>query len=171
MNLEVFYDKHVDKVYRFFYFKSLNVHVAEDLTSQTFLAYVEQIAIRTIDDHTKYLYGVMRNTWLQFLRAKYESLVTGMEDIDDFEEYVESVNANELSEDMPQRLNKYVELLPEKQRVVLTMRIINDMSIKDIANELGKDRNYVKTTYKRAVAKLRQIIKEPYMWGERKLEL
>jgi RNA polymerase sigma-70 factor (ECF subfamily) len=171
MNLEEFYDEHIDKVYRFFYFKSLNVHTAEDLTSQTFLAFVEQTSIREIDEPTKYLYGVMRNIWLGFLRAKYESVLADLVDIDNFEDYVSTVNDQESSEDLPQRLRKYIELLPEKQRKVLVMRVINDMSVKDIAKELGKDRNYVKTTYKRAIASLRSIIKEPYMWGERKLEL
>lgn len=171
MNLEVFYDEHIDKVYRFFYFKSLHVHTAEDLTSQTFLAFVEQSSIRTIDEPTKYLYGVMRNMWLGFLRAKYDSALADLEGIDDFEEYVSTVNDQELSEDLPQRLRKYIEQLPEKQRMVLVMRVMDDMSVKDIAKELGRDRNYVKTTYKRAIATLRSIINEPYMWGERRLEL
>jgi DNA-directed RNA polymerase specialized sigma24 family protein len=44
------------------------------------------------------------------------------------------------------------------------MRLLEEMSIADIAIYTGKDRNYVKTTYKRGVKRLREIVESgaPY---------
>jgi DNA-directed RNA polymerase specialized sigma24 family protein len=63
MNIGDFYDQYVGKVYKFFYIKTLNRHIAEDLTSQTFIALVESLGSKKIDNPQKYLYGIMRNNW------------------------------------------------------------------------------------------------------------
>jgi RNA polymerase sigma factor (sigma-70 family) len=48
-------------------------------------------------------------------------------------------------------------LLPEKQRIVISLRLIEKLSLKEIAQELGKNMNYVKTTQKRAIKNLKEI--------------
>lgn len=166
MELEPFYDEHVDKVYKFFYIKSLDRHVAEDLTSETFTLFIEQSESHEINDYKKYLYGIMRNTWLQFLRKKYQQALVDIENIEDFADVVESHIADfDDARDVGNRLLPYIERLPEKQRMIITKRLLHEMSITEIAHELGKDKNYVKTTYKRGIASLRAILTVPYMEG------
>lgn len=165
MELEEFYDEHVERVYKFFYFKSLNKQVAEDLTQETWIRYIEKQ--RTIDDTKKYLYGVMRNCWLEFLREKYSSLTSDIEQQEDFEQYVEMENRANVSDDLPARVQQYIDLLPDKQRQVFELRFVQGLNIKEAAYELGKDKNYVKITYKRALGTLRSIIKEPYLYTDK----
>jgi RNA polymerase sigma factor (sigma-70 family) len=50
-----------------------------------------------------------------------------------------------------------LELLPKKQRAVISMRLIEKLSLKEIAQKLDKDMNYVKTTQKRAIRNLKEI--------------
>lgn len=164
MDLEKFYDEYVDKVYKFFYIKSLNKMTAEDLTSETFVLFLHQIKGRKVDDSKKYLYGIMRNVWLEFLKDKYKAQLSSVEKIENFEEY--AVNAIQIFDDTKEpmtRLRPYVELLPDKQRQVLVMRTYSGMNIKETAQALGRNAGYVKTTYARAIKSLRAIIEKPYM--------
>lgn len=161
-----FYDEHVDKVYKFFYIKCLDRTTAEDLTSDTFMAFIEQASLHHVTDEKKYLYGIMRNTWLHFLRDKYQQALTDVENIEDFASHVDdSVASYDVADSVQNRLYPYIERLPARQREVLILRIIDNKSVKEIALELGKDRNYVKTTYRRAIVSLRGMLSHPYMEG------
>jgi RNA polymerase sigma-70 factor (ECF subfamily) len=165
MDLPQFYDEYVDKVYKFFYIKNLNKQIAEDLTSQTFTLFVEQVSNQEILDYKKYLYGIMRNIWLEFLREKYKESLEYVESIDDFETYSKlDVYDFDSSEEPENRMRLFVDKLPEKQQRVLSMRIYENMSNGEVAKILGKDKNYVKTTYKRALKSLREMVDAPYMY-------
>lgn len=166
MELEQFYDEQSSKVYKFFYIKCLDRSTAEDLTSETFTLFIEQIEHQTINDKKKYLYGIMRNMWLQFLRKKYQQALTDIENIEDFADVVEShITDFDQAESVGNRLLPYIEKLPEKQRLIITMRLLEEMPIAEIARKLGKDKNYVKTTYKRGIVSLRAVLAVPYMEG------
>ena len=165
MDLPQFYEEYVDKVYKFFYIKNLNKQIAEDLTSQTFTLFVEQASHQDIDNYKKYLYGIMRNIWLQFLREKYKESLEYVESIDDFETYSKlDVYDFESSVRPENRMRPFVDKLPKKQNQVLTMRIYQNMSTSEVAKQLGRDKNYVKTTYQRALKSLRGMLETPYMY-------
>jgi RNA polymerase sigma-70 factor (ECF subfamily) len=165
MDLPQFYDEYVDKVYKFFYIKNLNKQIAEDLTSQTFTLFVEQLSNQDIQDYKKYLYGIMRNIWLQFLREKYRESLEYVESIDDFETYSEmDIYDFDSSENPENRMRPFVEKLPKKQQQVLKMRIYENMSTGEVAKQLGRDKNYVKTTYQRALKSLREMLETPYIY-------
>lgn len=166
MELEPFYDEHVEKVYKFFYIKSLDKHIAQDLTSETFTVFIEQVESHDVHDYKKYLYGIMRNTWLQFLRQKYQQALVDIEHIEDFAGVVDAhISEFDDAADVGNRLLPYIDKLPEKQRMVITKRLLHEMSISEIAAELGKDKNYVKTTYKRGIKSLRAVLSVPYLEG------
>jgi RNA polymerase sigma-70 factor (ECF subfamily) len=163
-DLPEFYNLYVDKVYKFFYIKCLNRQIAEDLTSQTFTLFIEQSNHQQINDNKKYLYGIMRNTWLQFLRNKYQESILYIESIEDFEDYSESeINEYEEIEKPILRIRVYVEKLPAKQRQIVEMRIFENLSVGETAARLNKDKNYVKTTYKRGLISLRNMLTAPYL--------
>ena len=164
MELESFYDEYADKVYKFFYIKSLDKMTAEDLTSQTFLAFMEKVESVEVDNYKTYLYGIMRLKWVTFLKDKYSSSIADIENIEDFSDYTETVvDSYEKSKGIHERLVKYVNKLPEKQRQVITMRLINNMSVKEVAEQLGRDKNYVKTTHQRGLKRLRELLTDPYL--------
>jgi RNA polymerase sigma-70 factor (ECF subfamily) len=165
MNLEELYDEQVAKVYKFFYIQCLNQPVAEDLTSQTFMILIDKASALHIDEPKKYLYGIMRKVWLEYLREKYKTLASDIEAIDDFEQHIEE-EIETFGTDVSARLRKYVDRLPESQRTVVQLRHYEDMSPKEVAIELGKDMNYVNVTYKRAMKSLRKLIESPHLLYE-----
>ncbi|HEX8227615.1 MAG TPA: sigma-70 family RNA polymerase sigma factor [Candidatus Saccharimonadales bacterium] len=160
MSIEETYDLYVDKVFKFFYIKSFDRQLAEDLTSQTFMVLVERSddPEYVIQNDKKFIYGVMRTVWLMYLRQKYQRNEQTIDDIEDFEAYVDEGLDEFEGMTVKQRAAQYIDRLPDKQRQVLTMRLLEGLSIKDICQETGKDSNYIKTTYKRGVKSLQALI-------------
>jgi len=155
------YNKHLRTVYGFFMVKTMHQQTAEDLTSEVFVTTLEQLqrdAGGHIQDPEKYLYGVMKLTWLTYLRAKYQKPVTYVEDIEDFEQFAENTIDTYVGQSLSERAAPYIARLPEKQRDVLHKRFIDGLSLAEICQALGKNMNYVKTTQKRGMAALKLLI-------------
>lgn len=160
------YNKHFVKIYRYFYYKILDSSTCEDLASDTFLRFAENVRdnYNSIEDHVKFLYGIANNVFLTHLRKKYDAqLITGIEwdemAADEVDFFLEEIDAIYEKDDALERIAKlYIARLPEKQRVVLEMRLIKKMSLNEICHELGKDMNYVKTTQKRGIRSLKELV-------------
>jgi RNA polymerase sigma-70 factor (ECF subfamily) len=158
--LEKIYLENIDKIYRFFYYKTLSKEIAEDLTSETFIAFINELkSNKEILDLVKFLFGIAKIIFVKFLRSKYKENTINLPDIFEFQGYVqdflEEIDSSETLEDL---LLKYIDQIPEKQRIVLELRLIKKLKIKEIAEKLNKDVNYVKTTQKRALKSIKEIV-------------
>jgi len=164
-DLDIFYDENVERVYKFFYINCLNKQTAEDLTSQTFLAFMEKQKVNNVKKPKQYLYGIMRNVWTEYLKQKYRQKIVDLENINDFELYIEkNINSFE-SSSLQNRASRYIQQLPRAQREVITLRFIKGMSVEDSSSELGKSKLYIKTTQHRAIKKLKLLMAEPQTEG------
>ena len=154
------YERHMRTVYGFFMVKTMHRQVAEDLTSDVFLRTLEQLesGAASIQDPEKYLYGVMKLTWIGYLRNKYTQPVTHIEHFEDFAQYAAETVEVFLGQQLAERAAPFIAALPEKQRAVLTKRLLEGYSLQEIADSLGKDMNYVKTTQRRGLANLRRAV-------------
>lgn len=158
--MEKIYAAHMRTVYGFFMVKTMDHQIAEDLTSEVFTKTWEQLQNpqHHILNPEKYLYGVMKLTWTQYLRNKYQKPMLYVDNIEEFEPYVQQSIQDFKSKTLAERARPYIEQLPEKQRQVMVKRFIDGASLKDICDQLGKDMNYVKTTQRRGLAALRKMI-------------
>jgi RNA polymerase sigma-70 factor, ECF subfamily len=154
------YEAHVRTVYGFFMAKTFHRELAEDLTSEVFLAAFEQFRQpgRVIDDKEKYLYGVMKLVWLRYLRSKYAGAEIAVENIEDFAAYTTAELQTTKDRSLIDRALPYVLQLPERQREVLLLRFRDGLSLREIAATLDKNMNYVKTTQKRGLASLKRVV-------------
>lgn len=160
MGIHELYQNHFNAVYKFFYFKSFDRTVAEDLSSQTFLIMVEKMhdSELIITDPKKFLYGIMRNVWLRHLQEKYRRNEQLVEDIEDFESYVVEELDREVETSDEERIKRYIDKLPTSQKRVMELRLLHQNSLTEICTHLGRDMNYVKTTQKRAIKNLQQLV-------------
>ncbi|MCA9377079.1 sigma-70 family RNA polymerase sigma factor [Candidatus Nomurabacteria bacterium] len=159
------YREHVTKVYRYFYKRTASREISEDLTSQVFLSYAEVCRDpgTQIDDHTKYIFGITRNTFLTYLREKYEKqeFTLDIEDLSHqgtFEDETDEDQPVEQPKDITPLITHYIDLLPEAQQRVMRLRLLEHRSLKEICEILNKNMNYVKTTQKRAIRRLKEIL-------------
>lgn len=153
-----FYRENVERLFKFFYYKTLSREIAEDLTSETFISLVKILKDENeVRDTRAFLYGIAKNVFLQYLRNKYQEGIPFSEFERDFENYAEKVvETIENKPTIEEIANEYIKLLPEKQRIVLHLRFIEKLNLKEIALKLEKDMNYVKTTQKRGLANLKK---------------
>ncbi len=153
------YERYMEGIYAFFAAKLLDKKVAEDLTSETFITFVKHVRNNTeIDNIRAYLYGIARKVFLLHLRYKYALPQVQYAEYDDFAKYTASAVEISHSKSLEERILPFIEKLPEKQQVIIKMRLIDKFTLTDIASKVGKDMNYVKTTQKRAIKKLRELV-------------
>jgi RNA polymerase sigma factor (sigma-70 family) len=83
--------------------------------------------------------------------------IDSMEDFEPgyIDEFTEEIEEKETAEE---KISKYIEQLPSKQKEIITLRLIDKLDLKAICEKLNKDMNYVKTTQKRAIRSLKQLI-------------
>lgn len=106
MNIEEVYDLYVDKVYKFFYVQCFDKPTAEDLTSRTFLGYLDATTKQEINNPKTYLYGTMRNLWFQYIRDKYAHKTDSLSNPELMEQYVDYVTETLMAEPAADRDGK-----------------------------------------------------------------
>jgi len=160
--LSTIYDSEFQRIYSFFYYKTLSKDIAEDLTSETFLVLANILSgdsNKQIDNLKGFLFGIAKNVFVKYLQKKYRGEIPFSNFSDDFEEYVDSfVTEKEKSEPLEDKLIQYLPYLPSKQAAVLELRFIQKLDLQEICDKLGKNMNYVKTTQRRAFKSLKDAI-------------
>jgi RNA polymerase sigma factor (sigma-70 family) len=156
-DIELIFDKNFTRLYRFFYYKVLSKEKAEDLTSETFMIFVEQIQKRTdVSKPENFLFGVAKVVFRRFLQQKYKEAKfialdeSFMQQVETTTDYVNKKTPEEMLLDV-------LDDIPEKQREVIKLRLIEKNSLSEICEKLGKNMNYVKTTQKRGLQSLKKI--------------
>lgn len=177
-DIEQIYNQHLDQIYRFFYYKTVSKSTAEDLTSETFLQFVSAVSKnKQIDQPKSYLFGVAKKVFLSHLRKKYHTIDEQTIHLDNYDNIVFEEYAEETQEFVEQAPTLeeiallYIMKLPEKQRDLVKLRIIDKLTPTEISNQIGKDLNYVKTTLKRGMKSLKVVVActpEPTYITERK---
>ncbi|NTU98950.1 RNA polymerase sigma factor [Candidatus Falkowbacteria bacterium] len=159
------YDRYVDKIYRFIFFKVGDAAEAEDLTSATFLKTWQYIGQQeTVDEKTlpALLYRIARNVVIDHYR---QSNKTEMVSIDE----EESQTLVDLKQDPSEAfalkadveiLHKRMKELKDEYREVLIMRFVNELSIAEIAEILEKSKGNVRVLIFRATSALKELMKE-----------
>ena len=151
----VLYDRYIDKIYRFIYYKTFVKEVAEDLTSDVF--HKALIKINSFDQSkgvfSAWLYRIARNSVIDHYRSHKSDVP--LEDIFDVgidERTAESLDAMaELK-----KVTAYLETLSSKQREIITLRVWEELSYKEIAALVGGSEDSVKMAFSRGIRELRE---------------
>jgi len=146
------YKLYVEQVYRYLYSRIGNVHEAEDITAQTFLAAFESFDRFRQDGHfASWLFSIARNKVMDhFRQLKNISSIDDAEDIrmedDPLCEVIQSEQAAALS--------KLIQALPGEDRELLRLRFLAAMSFPEIAHFLHRNEEAVKKSIYRLLARL-----------------
>ncbi len=149
------YQRYVDKIYKFIYYKTHHKETAEDLTSQTFFKALENIKNFDSDkgQFSSWLYRIAKNCVIDYYRTKKETIdifdawdLVGREDIKRDSEFKEQL----------EKVERYLEQFTSEQREIIVMRVWQDMTHKEIAEIIGKSEDSCKMIFSRAINKLRK---------------
>jgi len=150
------YDRYIQKIYNFIYYKTFDSAVAEDLTSTTFFKALNKID--TLDTErgsfSTWLYSIARNTVIDYYRSRKM-------DAGDGEDVFELSEENHTAEAIDARhslgvVEDYLAKLSPIQREIVTLRIWEERSYKDIADIVGGTEDSVKMSFSRTIRKLRE---------------
>lgn len=154
-NSEVFeklYDKYVDDVYGFMYYKCGDKDLAQDFVQESFVRMWENCKKIIYSKAKSYLFMVSNNLFLSDYRHK--KVVLEHEKIPQKEFSNETPEYIMEEQEFLKKLESVIANLGEKERVVFLMNRIDKKKYREIAEELGVS---VKTVEQRMTAALKNI--------------
>jgi len=158
----VLYERYVDQIYQYVFYRTGNRYDAEDLTAKTFfraLANLERYRYRGLP-FSAWLYRIAHNLVANWHRDRQrrraiplDSLVMTRKSRDSAEELVE---ANERAEVLREAISR---LAPDRQEL-LVLKYTTDLSNKEIGRVMGRTEGAIKALYHRTLVSLRKDLQQ-----------
>ncbi|MBT2642402.1 sigma-70 family RNA polymerase sigma factor [Bacillus sp. ISL-41] len=151
------YEKYKNMIFLYLYRSTLNQHIAEDLTQDTFLkAFQSLSSFRGESSLKTWLFKIARNTYINFSKKKQTSMELQSDKIDlhltqqhDQFKRLDDQNAIELT----------LLKLPENYRTYIILRDVNDLTYEEVAVITNETIGQVKVGLYRARKKFKEIYK------------
>lgn len=138
-----------DKIFRYCYYKIHDRDIAEDLTQDTFLRFLESPHYRDIGKELHYLYTIAGNLCKDaFHRRTAEELDEKIADDKDYEDFILTNVA----------LGNAIKNLPEEDKEIIILRYINDVPIGVLGELFGMSRFRMSRRIKGILRHLRQTL-------------
>jgi RNA polymerase sigma-70 factor, ECF subfamily len=154
------YERYLDEIYRFVFYRLGNQEEAEDITANAFIKTWEYLpAIEKQDDSIKnfrnWLYQVSKNLIVDYYRKKKTvQLPNGT-----YESEVSTEVISEKNIRSGKLVHAIMELKPEYQQIIL-LRFVNQLSHEDTAEIMGLNTGQTRILQYRALKKLRKILSD-----------
>ena len=165
--LSVLIDRHQQKIFGFLLSKTTDRSLANDLFQDTFIKIINTLKRGRYNEEGKFLPWALRIahnlTMDHFRNKKRKNTKRASEDYDFFDFIGEDDLNVEDKIEHEQTLNTIVNLiatLPEDQQEVLRLRIFNDLSFKEIAEQTNVSINTSLGRMRYALINLRKVVEE-----------
>lgn len=171
---EELYDRYEKLVYALIYFKLKNTDEAADATQETFIKLWKKSKLFSGRGSVNaFICTIANNTATDFLRKRDEVVSLTVTDENGNETELDLADRDRTPEEEVllaeeiETVRRAMESLPEQQREVIVLCVINKMSYIDAADTLGIDVGTVKSRLSRARAALREKMKDFYEIGNK----
>lgn len=163
--LESLIKRHQSRIFGFIYSKVGDRDLADDIFQDTFIKVIRTLKSNTYNEEGKFLPWVMRiahNLIVDHFRHnKKMPLYRETEEFSIFSVMTDdslTIENKLISDQVTKDLRQLVEELPDDQKEVLTMRLYQDMSFKEISEATGVSINTALGRMRYAVINLRKVI-------------
>ena len=158
----ILYERYLEAIYRYMFYRVALQEDAEDLTEQVFLKIWEKIprlkSKERVRNFRAWLYRISHNLVVDYYREKAKDTSVALE---------ERLVANEANLDQvivdqedDERLAQAIRQLEPIYQEILTARFINQLSHVETAAIVGKSHGHVRVLQYRALRKLKIILSE-----------
>jgi RNA polymerase sigma-70 factor (ECF subfamily) len=147
------YDRYVQRVYRYCYYRTSSASDAEDLTAQVFLTALEALPRYRQDGHfAAWLFSIARRKVADFHRRRPQAAL---------EESVLPPIHTDLAMDLEtsqrrERLLQRIRLLAEDEQELIHLRYVAELSFGEMANALQRKEEAVKKSLYRLLRRLKE---------------
>ncbi len=155
------YEIYADMVYRLCLFKTSDSDIAEDLVQEAFMRFWDQIAQgKKIRNKKAFLFQITRNLIIDHYRKRKDDSLDKLQE----QGFEPSENGQEriVSKAEKNIAIAIINKLDEKYRDVVYLRLVEEMSFKDIAQTLDITSNNATVSFHRGKQKLEQFIKSKH---------
>ena len=160
MDVEKIYNIYFEDIYKFMVSFTNDYHIAQDITSETFLKVVNNPdKFEGIENLKSYLFTVAKNTYINYY--KRNKIIISTDDIEAFDKGVESFEQGLVDNELRISLNKSINKLKEPYQSIVKLRL-EGLSYDEIARIYSKTSNWACVCFYRAKEKLKIIMEENY---------
>jgi RNA polymerase sigma-70 factor (ECF subfamily) len=154
------YDRYVDTVFRFVYYRVNDRALAEDFTSETFLRALRRIGTISYQgrDIGAWFVTIARNIVFDHMKSARHRLEVTTADTVERGDHEPGPEAAVLATLANERLMAAVARLGEEQRECVLLRFIQGFSVGETAAVMGKNEGAIKALQHRAVRKLAELV-------------
>lgn len=160
-------NKHQSKIFGFIYSKVGDRDVSEDIFQDTFIKVIKTLKSNSYNEEGKFLPWVMRiahNLIVDYFRRnKKMPMFRETEEFSIFSIMTDNnpnIEAQMITNQVENDLQKLIDELPNDQKEVLVMRIYQDLSFKEISELTGVSINTALGRMRYALMNLRKIIEK-----------
>lgn len=149
------YDRYVQRLYHYCYHRTNNVHDAEDLTAQTFLAALEALPHYRQDGHfAAWLFTIARNKVVDYYRR------TPNLPLDDStaQPFLSDLAGEAEISQQKEGLLRALRALTEEEQELIRLRYAAELPFAEIARSLRKSEDSVKKMMYRLLARLKSQV-------------
>jgi RNA polymerase sigma factor (sigma-70 family) len=156
------------KVYTTIYILVKDKYLAEDILQEVYIKAIQKLKENAYANDGKFcawLSRIARNLCMDYFRkiqnkAKKVTLSDGRDIFDYLDLQVDSVQDSVMRAQSGNRVKQLLELIPQDQRDVIVMRLYNDMSFKEIAEETNTTINTCLGRMRYGLINLRKLVDE-----------
>lgn len=152
------YERYVDRIYNYIYYRTGNHHDAEDLTARTFYRALKHFP-RYVDrgaPFSAYLYRIAHNVVANWHRDTKRRQMVPLEEVTLLAlQRDEPVVASDEQYEREMLLAAVRRLPPDRQQLLI-LKFVEQMSNAEIAEVMGRSEGAIKSLYHRTLRALRQ---------------
>lgn len=154
----VLYDRYVQSIYRYLYYRVGSAPEAEDLTSQTFLSALEALPrYQHQGNFAAWLYRIAHGKIVDYVRSRQKQLPIKETYLADARDMLSDISNSEEIE----RLFEMIHMLEDDEQELIRLRYTAGLPFTQIAAILDRNENAVKKSLYRIVARLKSQLEEP----------
>lgn len=159
--MEEIYKEYSKIVYVYLISLTNNSEIAEELMQETFYSAMKNInKFRKEASLKTWLCKIAKNKWLDYLKKIKTLNEIGIDEIDEKFLLVNSFEENLSNKEIIIDLYKKIHKLDEKSREVVYLRIMAELSFKEISVIMGETETWARVTFYRAKVKLKEEFKD-----------
>jgi RNA polymerase sigma-70 factor (ECF subfamily) len=151
------YERYVDKIYSYIYYRTGNHHDAEDLTARTFyraLKHLHRYQDRGLP-FSAWLYRIAHNLVANWHRDRSRRQVIALDEVALVSPRPDAESRLEL-EDNQKRLLRLIRRESGDRQQLLILKFVEQMSNREIAQIMGRSEGAIKSLYHRTLLALRE---------------